>query len=85
MKFDHFSKIIRYLSDNVGALVRSCSLLVTSTRIEVLSLSLLPSVLASVRLLDKKNCVMLFKSGDETVSARSGNCDLRDSMSFTVN
>ena len=52
---------------------------------EVLSFSLFPSVLASVRLFDRKNCVMLFKSGDEMVSARSGSCDLRDSMSSAVN
>lgn len=51
---------------------------------DVASFSLLSSVLPSVKLLDKKNCVMLFKFGVEIVSAKSGSCDLSDSMSSTV-
>lgn len=51
---------------------------------DVASFSLLPSVLPSVKLLDKKNCLMLFKSGVEIVSARSGSCVLNESMSSAV-
>jgi len=51
---------------------------------DVASFSLLSSVLPSVKLLDKKNCVMLFKFGVEIASAKSGSCDLSDSMSSTV-
>lgn len=65
--------------------MRSCSLMGSSTRMEVLSFSLFPSVLPSVRLFDRKNWVMLVKSGDEVVRARSGSCDLSDSMSSAVN
>lgn len=60
-----------YLSNNIGALARSCSFAAASTRIEAPSFSLLFSSVL-VRLLDRKNWVMLFKSGDEMVSARSG-------------
>lgn len=74
-----------HLSDNNGALVRSCSFVGTmSVLTDVASFSLLSSVLPSVKLLDKKNCVMLFKFGVEIVSAKSGSCDLSDSMSSTV-
>jgi len=51
---------------------------------DVVSFSLVPSVLPSVKLFDKKNCVMLLKSGVEIVSAKSGSCDRNDSMSSAV-
>lgn len=73
-----------YLSDSNGALVRSCSFAGISVLTDVASLSLLPSALPSIRLFDKKNCVMLFRSGVEIERAKSGNCDLNDSMSSAV-
>jgi len=73
------------LSDNIGALaLASCSFVGMSVLTDVASFSLLPSVLPSVKLFDKKNCVMLFKSGVEIASAKSGSCDLSDSMSSGV-
>lgn len=74
-----------HLSDNNGALVRSCSFVGISVLTDVVSLSFVPSVLPSVKLLAKKNCVILLKSGVEIVSAKSGSCDLNDSISSAVN
>jgi len=71
-----------YLSDNIGALPRSCSFAGMLT--DVASFPLISSLLPSVKLLDKKKCVMLFKSGVEMVNAKSGSCDLNDSMSSAV-